>query len=386
MIIKNVKVFRENGVFCDGEIYVDGEVIADVKAATADGKAGTYEKSDFGEVIDGKGCYAIPGLTDVHFHGCVGRDFCEGEADAIEAIAAHQASCGITTICPATLTLSEEQLTKIAACAKNYESKDGAILCGINMEGPFICKAKKGAQNEAYIHRPDAAMFRRIQNASGGLFKLVDMAPEVDGAMEFISEVKDEVAVSVAHTMAGYETAKAAFDNGARHVTHLYNAMPPLNHREPGVIGAACENDKVYVELICDGIHIHPSTVRATFKMFGDDRIVMISDSLEASGMPDGDYTLGGLKITLKGKKITLEDGTIAGSATNLMGCVRTAVKEMGIPLESAVKCAAANPAKAIGIYDKYGSLTPGKMANIVLLDEALDVKAVYIKGKEYKN
>ena len=373
MIIKNIKVFRENGVFEDGELYVDGEVIA------ADGLT-----KDLGEVIDGEGCYAIPGLTDVHFHGCVGRDFCEGETDAIEAIAAHQAACGITTICPATLTLSEEKLTKIAACAQNYESSKGAILCGINMEGPFICKAKKGAQNEAYIHKPDAEMFRRLQKASGGLFKLVDMAPEIDGAMAFIDEVRDEVTVSVAHTMADYETAKAAFERGARHVTQLYNAMPPLNHREPGVIGAACENDNVYVELICDGIHIHPSTVRATFKMFGDDRIVMISDSLEASGMPDGDYTLGGLKITLKGKKITLEDGTIAGSATNLMGCVRTAVKEMGIPLESAVKCAAVNPAKAIGIYDQYGSLTPGKTANIVLLDEDLNVKAVYIKGKEY--
>lgn len=373
MIIKNVKVFRENGVFEEGELYVDGEVIAE----------GGLDK-DFGEVIDGKGCYAIPGLTDVHFHGCVGRDFCEGEADAIEAIAAHQAACGITTICPATLTLSEEKLTKIASCAKNYESSKGAILCGINMEGPFICKAKKGAQNAAYIHKPDAGMFRRLQNASGGLFKLVDMAPEIEGAMAFIDEVKDEVSVSVAHTMADYETAKTAFEHGARHVTHLYNAMPPLNHREPGVIGAACENDHVYVELICDGIHIHPATVRATFKMFGDDRIVMISDSLEASGMPDGNYMLGGLPITLKGKKITLEDGTIAGSATDLMGCVRTAVREMGIPLESAVKCAAVNPAKAIGIYDKYGSLTPGKIANIVLLDEDLEVKSVYIKGKEY--
>lgn len=371
MIIKNVKVFRENGVFEDGEIYVDGELIA-------------KEASGEDIVVDGGGCYAIPGLTDVHFHGCVGRDFCEAKEDAIEAIAEHQAACGITTICPATLTLSEEKLMAIAASAKNYVGKKGAILCGINMEGPFICKAKKGAQNASYIHKPDAAMFRRLQEASGGLFKLVDMAPEVDGAMEFIDEVKDEVTVSVAHTMADYETAKAAFEHGARHVTHLYNAMPPLNHREPGVIGAACENDKVYVELICDGIHIHPSTVRATFKMFGDDRVVMVSDSLEASGMPDGDYTLGGLKITLKGKKITLEDGTIAGSATNLMGCVRTAVKEMGIPLESAVKCAAVNPAKAIGVYDKYGSLTPGKVANIVLLDKNLDVKHVYIKGKEY--
>lgn len=377
MIIKNVKVFKENGVFEDGEIYVDGGLIAEAGSTAG----GPPEE----EIIDGEGCYAIPGLTDVHFHGCMGYDFCAGTKEAVEAIAAYQASQGITAICPATLTLSEEQLTKISETAHHYDNKHGAVLCGINMEGPFISKEKKGAQNEAYIHKPDAAMFRRLQKAAGGLFKLVDIAPEIEGALEFIDEVKDEVAVSIAHTTADYETAKKAFERGARHVTHLYNAMPALNHRSPGVIGAACENEKVYVELICDGIHIHPSTVRATFKMFGDDRIVMISDSLEASGMPDGDYQIGGLRAHLKGKWITLDDGTIAGSATNLMGCVRTAVKEMGIPLESAVKCAAVNPAKAIGVYDKYGSLTPGKAANIVLLDKELDIKAVYINGEKYE-
>lgn len=377
MVIKNVKVFRENGVFEDGEIYVDGGIIAE-----ADGR--TQKFASDREVVDGEGCYAIPGLTDIHFHGCMGYDFCAGTNEAVEAIAAYEASQGITTICPATLTLSEEQLTKISETAKNYENRHGAVLCGINMEGPFICKEKKGAQNEAYIHKPDAAMFLRLQEAAGGLYKLVDIAPETEGAMEFIDEVKDKVTVSIAHTTADYETAKKAIEHGARHVTHLYNAMPPLHHRNPGVIGAACENDNVYVELICDGIHIHPATVRATFKMFGDDRIVMISDSLEASGMPDGDYQIGGLKAHLKGKWITLDDGTIAGSATNLMGCVRTAVKEMGIPLESAVKCAAVNSAKAIGVYDKYGSITPGKAANIVLLDKELNVKAVYINGKKY--
>ena len=375
MIIKNVKKYTENCNFEDAEIYIEGERFA-----------GSITEDASEPVIDGEGAYALPGLIDLHFHGCICADFCDGSREALEKISAYEASVGVTTIAPATMTLPTAELEQILANAAEYRKNPapGADIVGINMEGPFICKAKKGAQNEAYIHKPDAEMFRRLQKASGGLFKLVDMAPEIDGAMAFIDEVRDEVTVSVAHTMADYETAKAAFERGARHVTHLYNAMPPLNHREPGVIGAACENDNVYVELICDGIHIHPSTVRATFKMFGDDRIVMISDSLEASGMPDGDYTLGGLKITLKGKKITLEDGTIAGSATNLMGCVRTAVKEMGIPLESAVKCAAVNPAKAIGIYDQYGSLTPGKTANIVLLDEDLNVKAVYIKGKEY--
>lgn len=371
MIIKNIKVFGEDGHFEDGEIYIEHGLIA--------------EKASDDCVIDGEGCMAIPGLTDIHFHGCVGRDFGDGSEASIREMAAYEGREGITTICPATLTLSERQLTKISEAAKNYDNTQGAILCGINMEGPFINAKKKGAQNEAYIRKPDADMFERLQKASGGLYKLVDIAPEIEGAMDFIDAVKDKVTVSIAHTTADYDTAMEAFERGARHVTHLYNAMPPILHREPGVIGAACDREDVRVELICDGIHIHPAVVRAAFKMFGDDRIVMVSDSCEACGMPDGKYQLGGLDVWLNGRRATLADGTIASSATNLMGCLRTAVKEMDIPLESAVKCAAVNPAKAIGVYDQYGSLTPGKTANIVLLDEALNVKSVFIRGEKYR-
>ena len=179
--------------------------------------------------------------------------------------------------------------------------------------------------------------------------------------------------------------AKEAYDRGARHATHLYNAMPPFSHRAPGVVGAACDSDHVRVELICDGVHLHPSTVRTTFKMFGDDRICLISDSMMATGLSDGDYSLGGQPVKVVGNLATLADGTIAGSATNLMDCMRTAVKKMGIPLGSAVKCAAVNTAKAIGIYDTYGSITPGKKANIVLLDQDLNMKYLIFKGELQK-
>lgn len=201
--------------------------------------------------------------------------------------------------------------------------------------------------------------------------------------MDFIEKVSDRVRVSLAHTTADFETAKEAFRRGANHVTHLYNAMPPLSHRAPGVIGAACDDEKVMVELICDGIHSHPAVVRTTFKMFGDDRIIMISDSMMACGLEDGQYTLGGQDVTVYGNKATLtQEGNIAGSVTNLMNCVRTAVKEMGIPLESAVKCAAVNPAKAIGLYDRYGSLEIGKKADVVLLDKELNIQYVIQDGQ----
>lgn len=257
-----------------------------------------------------------------------------------------------------------------------------ASLVGINMEGPFISEAKKGAQAAEHIRLCDEALFCSLQERSGGLIKLVDIAPENEGAMEFIDALHDKVTISLAHTTADYQTAKEAYDRGARHATHLYNAMPPFTHRAPGVVGAAFDSPHCRAELICDGVHIHPSVVRATFQLFGDDRMILISDSMRAAGMEDGQYTLGGQDVAVKGKYATLvSDGALAGSVTNLMDCMRTAVKEMQIPLESAIACATMNPAKAIGIYDRYGSISTGKIANLVLLDQDLNLRQVIIHG-----
>ena len=377
MIINNIKIFSLDHQFTDGIISIENDKFVDI----AYGKMCiTDENSDV--VVDGHGCFAIPGLVDIHFHGCVGVDFCNGTTDAIAKMAAYEASQGITSICPATMTFSEEILSSICKAASQFKpDKDQAQLYGINMEGPFISEAKKGAQNPKYIHKPDVAMFRRLQSLADGLIKLVDVAPETEGALAFIEAVKDDVTVSLAHTAADYDIAKAAFDRGAKHVTHLYNAMMPYAHRSPGVIGAACDDEKVMAELICDGVHIHPSAVRTTFKMFGDERIILISDTMGATGIGDVQGELGGLKVTVRGNLATLEDGTIAGSVTNLMQCLRRAVCEMGIPLESAVRCAAENPAKAIGIFDRVGSLEKGKMADIVLLDEQLEIEKVIVRG-----
>ena len=368
MIIKNGRVFEPEQGFVKRDVCIKGDSIS-------------YCPN--GEELNAEGLYVIPGLMDIHFHGCIGYDFCDGTKEAIRQMAEYQLKNGITNICPASMTFSEEQLTEIFENAAQYHSNQGARLVGINMEGPFISAEKKGAQNPKYIHRPDVAMFERLQKAAGGLIKIVDIAPETEGAMDFIEKVSDRVRVSLAHTTADFETAKEAFRRGANHVTHLYNAMPPFSHRAPGVIGAACDGEKVMVELICDGIHSHPAVVRTTFKMFGDDRIIMISDSMMACGLEDGQYTLGGQDATVYGNKATLtQEGNIAGSVTNLMNCVRTAVKEMGIPLESAVKCAAVNPAKAIGLYDRYGSLEIGKKADVVLLDKELNIQYVIQDGQ----
>lgn len=369
MKIIHAKVYTEEGIFEERDVYTDGEKIS--------------EESTDGEVLDGTGCYLIPGLTDIHFHGCVGHDFCDGNHASIEAMAVYEASQGITTIVPATMTLGRDTLKRICRAAADYPNEKGAILCGINMEGPFISMERKGAQNGDHVHRPDAEMFRELNKASGHMVRLLALAPEEPGAMECIEALKDEVVLSVAHTTAGYETAAEAFQRGASHVTHLYNAMSGLSHRAPGVVGAAADDPSVEAELICDGIHVHPATVRQTFKMFGDDRIILISDSMEATGMPDGEYALGGQKVFKKGSYATLEDGTLAGSATNLMDCLRTAVQKMQIPLESTVKCAAVNSARSVGIYDRYGSITPGKTANLVLLrQDDLSTRQVILRGK----
>lgn len=324
----------------------------------------------------------IPGLVDIHFHGCVRHDMCDGTEESIQALADYEAANGVLAICPATMTIPEEELFQAMNAAREHKNGKGADLVGINMEGPFVNKEKKGAQKEEDIKLADVELFHKLQEAAGGLIKLVDLAPETEGAMDFINQVKDEVHVSIAHTMADYDTATEAINRGVDHITHLYNAMPPFSHRAPGVIGAARDSE-CYVELICDGVHIHPSCVRATFEMFTDKRIVLISDSMMATGMEDGQYELGGQPVTVVGNLATLtEGGAIAGSATNLMDCIRTVVKEMHIPLESAVRCATLNPAKSIGIDDKYGSLEEGKYANAVVLDKDLNIVSIIQKGQ----
>lgn len=379
MIIRGGMVFEQAGAFTEKDVYIDGERITAIEAAQ-------NAKSDT-DVINAEGCYVIPGLIDIHFHGCVGYDFCDGTQEAIKAMAEYELKNGITSINPATMTLGEEELLSIAKNAAEYKRAgytDGAELVGINMEGPFISLEKKGAQNPKYIHKPDAEMLARIQNAAEGMIRICVVAPEEEGAMEFIDACHDKAVISVAHTTADYDTAKEAFKRGAKQVTHLYNAMPAFSHRAPGVVGAAYDSD-CRAELICDGIHVHPSVIRATFQMFGDERIILISDSMMATGMPDGQYSLGGLAVTVKGNLATLtEGGTIAGSATNLMDCLRYAVKTAQIPLESAVKGATVNPAKAIGLFADRGSIDEGKYADIVILDQDLQIRQIIKKGTAY--
>lgn len=390
MRIENVKIYTEQGCFEPGAVETEGAFISRVLV----GERQKEERPSGGgaaKAINGGGCYCIPGMIDIHLHGCRGQDFCDGTREALEAIASWEASVGVTAIAPAVMTLPVETLESVLAQAAAYRKEQqegralpGADLAGINMEGPFISPAKKGAQDARYIVPCDVGLYRRFQKAADGLIRFVGIAPEESrDAGAFIRAVREEAVVALSHTNADYDTAMAAFAAGTGHVAHLYNAMSPCTHREPGVVGAVADSPHVDAEMICDGIHIHPAMVRGALKMLGADRVCFVSDSMRATGLSDGQYTLGGLVVEVRGKRAVLaSDGTLAGSVTPLPDCVRTAVSEMGVPLETAVACATANPAKSLGQWDLRGSLTAGKLADLVLWDSRMELQAVMKSGK----
>lgn len=374
MIISGGKVFSGAG-FDERDVFVEGDVFA----------CGPRQAGLARETLDATGCWVVPGLIDVHFHGAMGHDFCDADDAGIAAIARYEASQGVTALFPTTMTLPEERLISIVESIAAHEpSPDEAAIAGINMEGPFIAPGKVGAQNPAYVRGATAAEFKRWQTAARGMIKLVDVAPEEACNLDFIREVSNDVRVSVAHTCASYDDARAAFEAGARHMTHLYNAMPSLHHREPGPIAAAAERDDVTCEIIADGVHIHPAMVRLAFKLFPD-RMILISDSLRACGLGDGTFELGGQEFTVRGNRATIANGSLAGSVSNVMACLRTAVTKMGVPLASAVRAATMTPARALGIDGERGSIEAGKVADAVVLDEDLNVKHVVLRGQLLK-
>ena len=378
MQIINGTVFSRNCDFKNNETSQNSQVCLEGKWIQSVSPQGPVFEND--TVYDASGCYVLPGLTDIHLHGCFGHDFCEGTAASMDAMITYEKLHGITSLCFATMTLSMEQIMEVCKNAAQYHSKDPSSFHGIYLEGPFLSCNRKGAQNETFFTPPDLSAFQNLQKSANGLFKIITVAPELEGAYEFAEALKSQLVLSIGHSDADYDCALHAFESGFSHVTHLYNAMPPFSHRAPGIVGAAFDRPDCMVELICDGIHTDLSVIRSTLRLFGDDRVIFISDSMMATGLGDGEYTLGGKPVIVNHKHARLPDGTIAGSVSNLYECMKTAVSA-GIPLESAVKCAAVNPAKALGIYHQYGSVDPGKIANLLILNHDLSIKDVIFEG-----
>lgn len=379
MLLKNGLVFYD-GKFEKKDIRItDGAFVA-IEAPEM------LELAEGEELLDADGKYVLPGLVDIHSHGRAGEDYSFVDEKALETMSASYAACGVTAVLGTTMTNEPEAVKRSAEairafCDKN--EKTGAKIIGIHMEGPFLGEKKKGAHDPKYLLAPDVDFYEEMQTLSGNRVKLMAIDPELPGAEEFVRKCKvDGVTVSLAHTACNYDLACEAAGWGADHVTHLFNAMQPLHHREPALIGAAVDKD-MYVELICDGIHLHPSVIRMMFRLCPE-KALLISDSMSAAGLSDGEYELGGLKVYVKNGKATQEDGTIAGSTISVYEGMVNAIR-FGVPAEQAVLSATYLPAKSVGMEEKVGSIETGRNADFILVDKEWNLNKVYINGNEFR-
>lgn len=372
--IINGKVIMKYAVVENSAIIFDEKIreITDIK---------NIDLSQY-EVIDAKGNYVSPGLVDMHIHGYLGADVSDGDVDGIKLMAEGIAKNGVTSWCPTTMTVSKAEIERAFDAVREVKSSSeiyGARILGVNSEGPFINAAKKGAQAEEHILRPDADFI--LENAD--IIKLFTVAPEVDGAKECIKKVSEEsdILISMGHTDANFEDAMAGVESGVRHTTHLFNAMTALTHRSPGVVGAALSSNKVSTELIADTFHVNKGVFNLVAKL-KEDKLCLITDCIRAGGMPDGDYTLGGQPLHKEGIKCLMPDGTIAGSVLKLNEAVYNLYENTDLEIHQAVACASLNPAMALGEDKEIGSIEVGKRADIIIADDKFEVLTTILGGE----
>ena len=369
--ITNAKAYI-NGKFENKDIYIDNGKISfsgDVNCKT----------------VDATGKMLLPGFIDIHIHGAMGCDFNDGTEEAIDTIAEFTASHGTTCMLATTSTVGSEVLKKAASAVavKMKKGTKGASLAGLHMEGPFFNPKALGAQNPEYVEAPSLKTLDDVIGCNSEILKLVALAPEMDGAFEFIEQMNARgIRTAIGHTAADYETTVKAINAGCNMMTHFYNAMTPLKHRDPGAVGAVFDNKNAQIQLICDLIHVHPAALRIAVNNAGEDNVIMISDAISGTGLGDGKYNLGGLDIFVKDGVARIEQGNLAGSTLTLDTALKNMVK-IGFPLETAVKFLTENPARAIGIGNRKGQIKEGYDADMVVMDNDFNVDMTFVCGKK---
>lgn len=374
MRLVNARYFDGDFTLREGQIQVEGDTIVSFDPS-AERDAQTY---------DVQGCFVLPGLIDIHIHGCGGAQLSDASPAAIAKMARFLAKEGITSFVPTTISQPREALLSQVEAVGATDRTGGAHILGIHLEGPFFSPQKSGIQPKENLLTPDFELVEELDHKSGGLVKMVDIAPELPGGMEFIARAKDRFIVGLAHSNSDYNTALRAMEMGAHHVVHLFNAMSSFGHREPGLVGAAFDAKIApTAELIADGNHLHPAVIRTAFRLLGPDRAILVSDGLAPAGLPNGDYTLGDIPIRVENGLCRGQDGTIAGSAVTLMEVLRRTVR-FGIPFDAALRAATINPARLLGKDSRIGSIEVGKQADLVVVNPALRVQRVFLRGRPF--
>ncbi|MBC1515536.1 N-acetylglucosamine-6-phosphate deacetylase [Listeria immobilis] len=378
-MIKNVKVYQKNDVM-DVTVIIEKNIIKEVLPSDKFAPENYSEE----QIFDGKGQLLIPGMIDVHIHGANNYNMMDGSTESIQAVSMACAETGCTSFLVTSVSSSLEDLIQMIKQTKKVIGKEkGAKIAGIHLEGPYLNIEKKGMQNPAYLRHPDLNEMIQIFDEADGLIKMVTIAPELPGGIELIEFLKKRgVVVAIAHSNATYEEAQNAFEKGASHITHCFNAMPTIHHRSPGLVTAALENDSISVQTIVDGVHLHPGIVRLIHKIKGPDKVVLTTDALQAMGVGDGAYIFGGHQVTVKEGIARLEDGTLASSTVTMNKSLRLST-EFGINLQDSIQMATSTPATILGM-ENLGQIEEGYMADLVLLDNKFEVLCTWINGEKY--
>ncbi|MEK4562534.1 N-acetylglucosamine-6-phosphate deacetylase [Staphylococcus sp. FSL K6-3157] len=379
-VIENGRIYTEEEIIERGYIIVKNDKITDVVKGDYEGALTTY---------DAQGQHVLPGFIDIHMHGGYGEDAMDASYDGLKHLAESLLSEGTTSFLATTMTQSDENITKALENIIEYQKQQNVLkaadIVGIHLEGPFISEHKVGAQNPAYVQRPSIEKVQQFQKTANNQIKVITFAPEVEGAHETLEALHDQIRFSIGHTVATFDETNEAVARGAKHVTHLYNAGTPFEHREPGVFGAAWTNDSLSTELIVDGIHSHPTAIQIAYKQKGNTRFFLITDAMRAKGMPDGEYDLGGQNVIVKGSEARLASGALAGSILKMNEGLKNLIQYTGDSLDNLWRVTSLNQAIALNIESQKGSLKVGKDADIVIVDDEITVQTTIKAGEIHK-